>query len=79
MTRPTSYETWQRCITVDCGIALSEEFCRERLEALADPRDPHTRRFRDLYGEEHLRMVQGWFERALDESRGGRDEPPGTR
>ena len=62
-----SYEAWVTCITVDCGIPLTVPFIRERIDALRDPSNAHTKRYLALYGEAHLEQVIGWFEQALEE------------
>lgn len=59
-----TYEDWRRCITVDCGIPLTLEYCRERLQVMSDPDDRTTRRFVETWGDEHRRRVVEWFERA---------------
>ena len=64
---PTTYEAWKRCITIDCGIPLSAEYCSMRLGALQNTDDAHTHSFTKKYGDEHLRRVTGWFTEALGE------------
>lgn len=64
---PQSYDEWVKCITVGCQIQLEPTYIRERIEALRDPSDSHTKRYLKLYGNDHLERVIGWFERALDE------------
>jgi hypothetical protein len=64
---PATYADWRRCIEVDCGIALTAAFINERLAALGNLRDEHTRRFCDLYGDAHLATVVRWFEQAKDQ------------
>jgi hypothetical protein len=61
---PESYERWRRCITVDCGLALTPEFIDARLAELRDPSAHRTRRFVEQYGEAHRDRVIAWFERA---------------
>ena len=65
--RLDSYEDWRHCITVDCGIPLTTEFCRQRLRIMSDPDDPTTVRFIQTWGEDHRRRVVEWFGRALAE------------
>jgi len=62
-----TYDDWRRCITVDCGIPLTVEYCRERLRIMADSYDRTTQRFVQTWGDEHRRRVIGWFEQALAE------------
>ncbi len=61
---PETYEQWQHCITVDCGLALTPEFVAARLKVWRDAGHQETRRFRKLYGEAYLAAVIGWFEQA---------------
>jgi|688.fasta_scaffold214407_2 hypothetical protein len=67
-TIPTSYASWRHCIEKECGLALTPTYIATRLAALRDERDAHTREFRRIYGEPHLRAVIGWFERAETEA-----------
>lgn len=66
---PQSYSEWRRCITEDCGIALTKSYIQQRIEALRDKRNEHTLHFIRRYGEAHYRNVLSWFERALNEIR----------
>ena len=61
---PETYEHWQHCITVECGIPLTSEFVEARLKVWRDEKSQETARFRKLYGDAHWRAVTGWFERA---------------
>lgn len=61
---PEIYAAWRHCIEVDCGIRLTPSFIEAGLEALADPQDPHTRRFVEQWGEAHRKRVLGWLARA---------------
>lgn len=64
---PENYEQWRHCITVECGIALTPEFIKQRLAVWRDEQLPETHRFRELYGDAYLQTVIGWFERAEKE------------
>ncbi len=64
---PRTYDEWRRCITVDCGIALTPSFIDERLLALRDPSDANTDQFIEQYGERYLALVIEWFEHARSE------------
>lgn len=61
---PETYAAWRQCVEVNCGIALTPAFVTARLGALADERDPHTRRFVAQWGEAHRRRLLGWLEAA---------------
>ena len=63
---PRTYEDWQHCITVDCGITLTKAFVLERISILSDEDHPETKRFVQLYGDAHRRGVLGWYERTLN-------------
>ena len=60
---PESYAAWRRCIEVDCGLELTPA----RLQALADDRDPRTRRFVAQWGEAQRQRVLGWLDEARAE------------
>lgn len=64
---PATYEEWRHCITVLCGMTLTPEYIQQRLRALRNPSDRMTARFREVYGDEHLNHVIGWFEQAAAE------------
>lgn len=64
---PESYEQWRHCITVECRITLTAKFVKQRLAVWRDEKTEETRRFRQLYGDDHWRSVIGWFERAEKE------------
>lgn len=65
-----SYQDWRRCITVDCGIPLTEDYCRDRLRIMTDLDDRTTQRFVETWGDDHRRRVVEWFECSLDELAG---------
>lgn len=58
---PETYSAWRHRTEVDCGIALTSAFIKAQRQALADDRDPHTRRFVAQWGEAHRRRVLGWL------------------
>ncbi|WP_165855119.1 hypothetical protein [Marinobacter sp. JSM 1782161] len=64
---PRTYQEWKHCITIDCGIALTRDFCRQRLKALHDSSDHMTGRFVERWGEAQRQQSIAWFERALSE------------
>lgn len=61
---PNTYAEWRQCIEHQCRQPLAREFCTQRLAALRDPNDLHTREFTRLYGRPQLDLTIGWFERA---------------
>jgi hypothetical protein len=62
---PHNYDTWHRCITVDCNIQLTVDFIHTRIIALQDDKDFRTQQFIKLYGEQHRQDVLGWFQHTL--------------
>lgn len=42
---PEAYDTWRRCIEIDCAQPLTAAFIAQRLTALQDPADHHTQQF----------------------------------
>ena len=53
------------CIEVKCQIKLTQEYCKERIEGLNNPKDRYTETFLKLYGEEHYKQVLAWYHQAL--------------
>ncbi|MEM6896528.1 MAG: hypothetical protein AAF576_04065 [Pseudomonadota bacterium] len=64
---PESYEDWKHCITVSCGIPLTQSYVEERLAALSDATDFNTQKFVERWGEAHLARTLGWFQQAAEE------------
>lgn len=62
-----TYEDWQHCITVSCGIPLTKEYVEMRIAALADDSAYGTMRFIEVWGERHLEQVKKWFAQAQRE------------
>lgn len=65
---PQNYEQWRHCIEHWCGIELTPDYIEQRLQALQDSNNHHTRRFIECYGEPHHSEVLGWFRRAQQDS-----------
>lgn len=64
---PENYEQWHHCITVDCGIDITPDFVSQRLAVWRNADNQETQRFADLYGDDYLQAVIGWFEKAAAE------------
>lgn len=64
---PRTYDQWQHCITVECGLALTPAFVAERLTVWRNAQSEETLRFRRLYGDQHWQAVTAWFEQAGSE------------
>ena len=60
----SSYEDWREALTQLAGLALTPEYCNERLRALEDCGDASTKQFIDLYGLPYRDKVIGWFKQA---------------
>ncbi len=61
------YAEWREALTKHCGVSLTPDYARKRIQALRDPKDPATRKFIDTYGEAHLQQVIRWFQQAEQE------------
>lgn len=64
---PTSYEDWRHCITVKCGIPLTQAYVAERLAALNNQSDYQTEKFINRWGAAHHARTMAWFEQAAKE------------
>ena len=61
---PENYDQWRHCIEVLGKIELTTAYIDERLEVLQDNQNPESKKFTNLYGEEHLRQTIEWFRQA---------------
>ena len=64
---PRTYDEWKYCITVKCGIALTQDYINERLRALSTMNDHATAKFVQMWGAEHHQKTVSWFEQASSE------------
>jgi len=64
---PRTFEEWRYCIEHWCGIELSPQYIEQRLAAMQNTNDEHTRRFIESYGQAHHEAVLSWFRRAQQE------------
>jgi len=62
---PQTYEQWADCIERACGIPLTPEFVRARIEALTRAGGEEAERFALLYGPGHRERVIAWYRQAL--------------
>lgn len=67
---PSSYEAWRNCITIRCGIKLTESYIESRLLELEQTDHSKTQEFERLYGSDHLQRTISWFRRASEELAG---------
>lgn len=58
---PQTFEQWKQCIINDCRIDLTTEFAEQRLTVYQDETNPETRRFSELYGEQHFQNIIRWL------------------
>lgn len=63
---PTTYDEWEHCITVECGIPLTAEFVADRIKALQNMRDYHTQKFIARWGKAHHAQTLTWFREAQE-------------
>ncbi|MEM9878316.1 MAG: hypothetical protein AAF862_03450 [Pseudomonadota bacterium] len=61
---PQTFEEWEHCITVKCGIPLTLEYVKGRLQALENTADYQTQKFIEYWGEAHYAQTVGWFREA---------------
>jgi len=61
---PTTYEEWEHCITVKCGLSLTEDFVISRIRALENRADLATQKFISFWGEAHYAKTLEWFRQA---------------
>lgn len=64
---PRTYQEWRHCITVLCKQPLSSEYIDDRIAALKNTKDHHTKSFVDLYGQAQYEKTLEWFGRARAE------------
>lgn len=58
---PRNFEEWKNCIVNDCGIQLTKTFAKKRLNVFENDNHPETKKFVELYGEQHLKNVIYWY------------------
>lgn len=63
-----NYNHWRAMLTETAGIELNAAYCKERIEALADEKDPSTKALLGAYGSSHRDQIVRWFEQALEEA-----------
>ena len=62
---PTNYLAWRHCIEMECRQPLNNEFAQDRLKALRNTNNTHTKLLQKHYGAEYVRTLIGWFEQTL--------------
>ncbi len=61
---PTTYDEWEHCISVKCGIPLTVDYIAERIDALQNANDYTTQKFIERWGHAHHEQTLGWFREA---------------
>jgi len=69
---PQDYEAWRDCITIRCGLTLTDKYIEQRLTELRQSDHPRTSEFAKLYGSQQLATTIRWFERAASEAKASR-------
>ena len=59
-----SYTEWRDALTTRCNIKLTPEYASERITSLENTNDPHTKEFKDKYGDDYLQQVIRWFKQS---------------
>lgn len=62
---PQNFNEWKNCIVNDCKINLTKEFATERLSVYENRINPKTKKFKELYGEQHLNNIISWYKQIL--------------
>jgi hypothetical protein len=65
---PQTYEQWAHCIVHACGMPLTPEFARARLESLTRAHGEEAERFAALHGRDQRARVTAWYGRTLARS-----------
>lgn len=60
---PATFDEWKNCIVNKCKIKLTKDFAASRLKVYQDKRNPETRKFIELYGDQHLNNIVSWLKR----------------
>lgn len=61
---PHTFDQWRDCIVNDCKIEFTSAFIQKRLAIYQDPNNTETKKFKELYGEQHLQNVIRWLNQA---------------
>jgi hypothetical protein len=59
---PQTFDQWKYCIINDCKINLNKDFAQQRLAVYQDQQNAETKKFKALYGEQHLLNIIQWFQ-----------------
>ena len=62
---PRTFEEWKNCIVNDCKINLTKSFAEKRLSVYENRKNPETKKFIELYGEQHLDNVIYWYKKFI--------------
>jgi hypothetical protein len=59
---PKTFNEWKDCIINDCKIELTKQFASERLAVYQNQTHEETKKFVQLYGEQHLKNIIQWLQ-----------------
>lgn len=59
---PNTFNDWKNCVEHDCKIKLTKEFAAQRLLVYQNSHDEETKKFVQLYGEQHLKNIITWLQ-----------------
>ena len=60
---PRTFAEWKNCIVNDCKINLTKDFAKKRLKVYENQHNAETRKFKELYGAQHLENVIYWLKK----------------
>jgi hypothetical protein len=59
---PNTFNDWKKCIEQDCKIKLTNDFAKQRLSVYENEENEETKKFVQLYGEQHLKNIITWLQ-----------------
>ncbi len=59
---PHTFNDWKNCIENDCKIELTKQFAATRLDVYQNPNNDETKKFIQLYSEQHLKNIIQWLQ-----------------
>ena len=65
----TNYDEWRNTMIERAGLTLDHDYCTERIAALQDEDNSHTKSFLKSYGATYRDQVVTWFQQALSEQK----------
>jgi len=62
---PQNFQEWKSCIEDACKIKLTPAFAQQRLAVYSDSAHKETKRFAEIYGQDHLNNIIQWYHQSL--------------